>query len=248
MKTLALTVSAVALAAATATAGAQWLAPGYGPYGSYGPYAPYGGYAPWGGYGPWGAAPVTPDQFEAMAERQRDFAERQGEAIRNMMDNQRDWMERLAPPTPLGPVSTLPRPEMPEPPAFGERPEMPAMPDLPEPPAFGEMPDLPAGVSMPEVPDMPSMPAGYGADREARQIEMDAWREARQQRAAARREAMRALSARRRAAHHGWGWPAGYGIAPMPVPSEQEQAPAEQPPAEQPQGESPSAAPAPASS
>jgi len=236
MKTLALTVSAVALAAATATAAAQWLAPGYGPYAVYGPYAPpIAGYGPWAG--PWGGAPMTPGQFEAMAEQQRDFAEQQGKAIQNMMDNQRAWHEAFLPPTPFGPVSSLPRPKMPEPPSFGERPklgelpdmpELPAMPDLPKPPAFGERPELPNGVSMPEMPEMPELPAGYGADREARQADLDAWRETMQQRAAARREAMRQLSERRRAAHHGWGWPAGYGVPPTPAPG-QDQAPAEQP-------------------
>ena len=128
MKKLALSVSAVALAAAAATATAQWLAPGYGPYGFSGPYAPYAGYAPWGsGYGPWGAGPMNPGQFEAMANQQRDFAEQQGEAIKSMMDNQRDWMDRMAPPTPFGPVSSL-RPEMPDMPAFGSQPGMKMMP------------------------------------------------------------------------------------------------------------------------
>jgi len=233
MNKLALTFSAVALAAASATVSAQWLAPGYGPYG-YAPYAPpVAGYGPWGG--PWGAAPVTPGQFEAMAERQRDFAEQQGKALRSMMENQRAWHEAFLPPTPFGPVSSLPRPEMPEMPDFAERPklgeipdmpEMPAMPDLPETPAFGERPELPAGVSLPDIPDMPAMPAGYGMDREARQADLDAWREAMKERSAARREAMRELSERRRAAHHGWGWPAGYGVPPTQAP---EQAPAEQP-------------------
>lgn len=194
MKHLALSASAVALTLASATAAAWWANPYYA--------APY-------------VAP-TPQQMHQMAEHQRDAAIK-------MMDAQREAMEANRPARPELPAF-LSDYSMPEPPRFGQRPEMPQMPEMPEMPAFGPMggfpttpflgdrPAMPEMPSIPELPEfaMPEMPAvpDFGdlpkvpdslLDPDQRKAEREAYRSALQQQSAERRAAMQAVSEQRRA-------------------------------------------------
>ena len=162
-------------------------------------------------YGPIYAAPYAVPS----PERVHEHAERERAAIERMMDAHRSALESRLPAAPF---------ERPEPPAFGERPQIPEMPEIPpfgarpQPPEmpsfsdFPELPELPARPEPPEFGDRPAMPeplpmpklGGYpqmpemDARLEERRARIAEQRKKAQEQAAERRAAMREQAERRR--------------------------------------------------